>query len=855
MTGVPVVTSSHEKSWSAHEEGLTVTGLVNPGPKSLKVVGSCQGGRSVEAALEADNWSIKLDSSTLSFEVRDASDQRLLVNLPNECIFDLNYRLETQSASVSLTDQNGEEFFVADTAVLNEPLHLGKFVVSFAGESPFIAVSAESSHGLIEKNVLRSVGFLLVVISISILLARVLWTDLLLLAKSMRGASLSSLFGARNWVHVSLLLGLLSIAILAPSHFDDGWIFHRATITSPAEQIRDPYLWGVLVLQGVWLERLLSFFVERGFTFLFLKFLLSLVLWVGWLALSSAMRKAGLVSSTERLLILASVFGAFSAAFLLTMRPESVVALMVAIFFSFFILFVVKNRHSYLLYAAFAAVIAVATHPTGFILIGPAILAAIFAIRVGLQEGTGLSAVITISSAALILGLGLVFLEFDFRTALREARAITALDGYVQPEWSRWELLSSQSSFLWWPIAVMAFSLIVALSRYREFTSQERWIFLAVVLTPLGLFLSPSKWDTHLGTLVVPAVVATALALPILVRAGRANPFEFSAFLGMAGVATLIALNSGGKRHWGYPFEPLQDGLVDRIVPGSGIGMLWLAVPLLPLGALIVARLRNGLRGTVIAVLSALMVLAPSLNHFGMLAANSIGHSGWTPAKQRLAELEGTNTCGLLDDVEVIVDVSTTAEDAQPSGASAPGPFGLKSHSLDQPGESIAFSLNPPREELVFWIKGTERNTSVLVELSNTEGQTRFLNVTELDDEMWRLVAIPRASRWEYIEVWSLPNARGRTGVLVSTPAEPVRVTALDALAESTVFSGPIVNTYIPCANEPGVVDGVWEMSDYLFRNDWGWPIGSEGVYGDFVEVAYRDGVRGSFISLVKVVK
>ena len=851
----PVKTLPSEHSWEIESRDTIVTGLVRPTPENFVVRGVCREQGPDSASLAGDNWAVEWAHQSLKLTGPVEGEPEFVEVLPSPCTFLVEYKLSTLEANIWAFDPATSNEYLKSTVVFSEPLTISKVVVSQGADRVFEQLTLQTFPNKKTFSLIRFLGHLLAagaVLAFVVLTVRRDRND----PKYSQNSGSDFQKNKGGWaINASLLGGLLMVALLSPSHFDDGWIYHRAANSSFTNLLTDPYLSGGLVVQGIWFDRLVGLLGRFELGFLFAKALLVLSVWAAWLILSTALRRFGLLNSSGQLLVAGSLFGAFSAPFLLTLRQEPVVTLFGAMFFASALQFLSTRRSLFLLFAALSSVAAAATHPVGFIFILPTILLAYLSIRPW-QGGKG-NFVPTIGAglASFVFGSAIVFSEADLGTLLGEAREKANLENYVRPEWFRWEQLSLESSLFWWPIVLFALAAMIPLFFWDSLPVSQKWVFIASALTPIGLFLSPSKLVTHLGVFVVPGVILFAIVLSRIGQLNRLTAPQLAAFFGLVGGSSLLALDRSGFRHWAYPWEPISEGFIDALLPGSGIGPLWLALPLLPFLGWVVAKKNANVRVLIGAGLVSLFVLAPVINHLGMLSANALFHSGWSPAKQRILELSGRQTCGVLDDVDVIVGAS---QSGLPSGSfsfTEVGPFGLPATSLSDPGDSVRVTLGEPAEDLVLWVRSTVRNGGVLIELSNTKDQRRSIQLRELDESLWTLVSIPRPTRWDSIKVWPLPNVRGGTGVLVTTVAEPERATSKSRLAGSTIFSGPMVNTYIPCANEPRVIEGVWEASDYIFRNDWGWPIGAQAIHGDLVEVAHREGVRGSFISLVKVVK
>ena len=850
-----LVTSVH--SWKLNDSMVQSAGLGNPAAREFRIEGFCPSSQlPKEELLGSANWALSVDGRTLIFVAKPNPDE-LLIELPDgDCEFSFLYRfdLKTVTHQVFPTDPSRDG---SKTRIeLTEELLVSEIRVGPSASLILDTISVETQPWGLSRTLERALG--------QLLLFGALLSAFFFFRGKFRPVDSTVLAPFRikdrrvldrqAWpIHIFVAGFLMTAMLLMPSHFDDGWIYKRIDDSiSTALQV-DPYVDSQLLVQGAALDKFLGVLLLGGLTIDGLRLAVVLALSVSWIYLANTLVSLGLLRRTVDLIVPASLFVAMSVSFLTTVRPEPFIVVLSALFFVAFFRYLFSGSRFTLLIAGILATVAPAIHHSGFVLLPPGLVL----LGLALYESRGQSKrtleVFLILWMAISAALSLILIELDVQTLMRTlAGPVGTSPGYLQPEWVRWERLSSDLGIYWWPILLGVLAAIFVLGRISNYRGFQ-WVIVGAVLSPIGLFFTPSKWLWHLGTLTVPLVIFAAIAAPSI-RRFFGRPGNKALLIAFLGIAAIAALGSSEIRHWIYPHLVYPEGILGAIFPGVAVGLMAIAFPFMLLLFVFVTTKSDLLTRFLSIPLVGFLILSPAVNFYGALAADALVHEGWTPAKQRINEIRGQETCGLLDDVDVIIDAQ--ARGGIPGGVfSTPyGPFGLDAVLLTSPGESLVLSIDGSNEDLVMWVKGTERNTDVLVELGNSEGQTRHLNITELDDEMWRLVTIPRASRWETVQVWSLPNARGRSGVLVSVPAEPVREGSLTALPGTTIFAGPMVNTYIPCANEPGVSEGLWEPSDYLFRNDWGWPIGSQGIYGDFVEVAYRDGVRGSFISLVKVV-
>ena len=856
---VPPVTLSSEYSWDVVRGEPVVTGLVRPAVEEITVVGSCGlGGGASSEVLEADNWSVTVRGQVLEVASPLGGNVILASVLPGSCGFEVVYSLTDMAVSVTVVDDSSSGVVSEKFVVVPEAFRVSGFGVSGVGEPVFEQVVVETFPWGLGFSPVRFTVQVLLFGAVGLLIVRTIVRDR---ASASLGGEVRVFpqVGSRwsRWtVHGVVLVALVGGMMLFPSHFDDGWVFHRISGSLSSGVLSDPYLEGSWVVQLIWMEKSVAALLRFGADFVTLKIVFAVVVWLGWLAAAKAFRMVMASPSMSALIVLAAIYLAFSLAFLVTIRREPFVTGLVALFFVGFIGYVRQLREPYLLLAGLSAVAAGTLHQSGFVLIFPTLLLLGFSFWQARKRSVRWASVLEPVVTALLFGFALALLDYDLRTLIREVQAPLNQPDYVAPEWARWERLLGEPGWAWFPIVLGALVLLVLIGRFNRLTSSEKWIVMAVVSAPLGLFFALSKWPTHLAVLAVPmgllAVIFANHSAGIF-RGGRGSGSRV-ALLTAAGVLSILAISSEDIRHWVYPYRELSSGLIQEVLPDSWFGVLLIAVPLLGLTGYMVGILPNGFVSSMMSATLVGIILAPAGNHYGMLAADSYIYGGWSPLKQRVMDISGTPNCGLLDDVSIVVGARQVVSADGKETVDLQGPFDVDVYSIERVEESVRFDLSGDRETLALWVKPLRRHGEVLVELNDGQGGTRYIQLENLDDEMWRLVSVPQPSRWATIDVRPVAQPRDYKGVLVTVLSEVDLESSTQSITGSAVFSGPMVNTYIPCAREPEIIKGVWEGSDYLFRNNWGWPIGSEGVHGTLVEVAYREGVRGSFISLVKVV-
>ena len=866
---VPPVTLSSVHSWDVVRGEPVMTGLVRPAAEAITVVGSCGvGGGASGELLEADNWSVSVRGQDVEVASPLGGDVILSSVLPGSCGFEVAYSLTNMAVTVTVVDDSTGVVISQESAVVPEAFRVSGFGVSGVGEPVFDQVVVETFPWGLGFSPVRFIGQVLVFGAVGLLVLRTVLRDRAS-PPAVGDVEVFPRVGSRwsRWtIHGSVLVALVAGMMLFPSHTDDGWVFHRITESLRTGLFSEPYeasdAW---MVQGLWIERSLSVLVKAGASFEVLRLLFASGLaWAWWFCVRN-LERLGYLRRTSEFAILASVFVAFSLALLMSIRQEPVVTVLAAAFFTGFLGFVHRPSESYLILAGLSAVAAGTAHQSGFVLLFPALLLVGIAIWHAANRMYAWQSVFAPILASLGFGLGLGLIDYDLASLLREAQGLRDEEYNRYSEVYRWSLMLSEPGWIWWPLVLFGAGVLVSTLTFQHMSNHRALILLGAAVAPLGLYLTASKWQWHWGALTIPALILVALSLPVIrgnFHGTRLRTAVFSGALLAGALAMVGTINREGlgSSNWSYPFRVFSDGTAIEIFGGDFSYLSWLLLPTLPVLFLLAVRLGGILASKserlfrlVATTLIVVVSLAPVGNHYGMLVADSLVWQGWTPFKQRVANLAGVHNCGLLDELDIVVGARKLGEPGPSAKTNSLGPFGLPVFSLNHANPTVRINLYEGAEEIVLWTKANQAGDKVLVSAITPAGPIDVLDVTLNTNEYWMMWSLSSGKDWSEVVVTGSFDQSRFSGLLVTTPAFVQKSKALETVSGKVVASGPSVSTYIPCSIETRKIDGRPEQPDFVLGTNLGLTPFWDWIESEKIEVAFRVGTNGSFITLLKV--
>ena len=440
--------------------------------------------------------------------------------------------------------------------------------------------------------------------------------------------------------------------LLAPLHYDDGWVRARQTNSLASGGFSNYYEhWGSNLPLDMWLEWLQRFVVAHTSALAVDRIpsmLLLAATW--WMCRASLTRTLGRNPSGREPAWWAAAltFCVGCMAFGVTLRPEPMVAVLATAVLASCLAYLAKPAIDLLLLALVLCGLAVTVHPAGAVAAAPLILCLPQIVR---DARARISISVLPLLAALLIGgawtLLLAFLDADTQSRETDAELIRSTGGHsdgILQELQRYGRLGENGAspvrrLFVGLLLLAAVTGIAALLRRRRLATclPSASVALSLLLLPI----TPSKWIWHFGALI--GVGAVALGVETY-RLGDARSSQRARTL-FAAAAVGIALAAGVEA---YHSGPLDTGQLDwSVIPA------WYVLAVLAGGAgVLVAGRRRLLRRPTLVVLP--VILASTIGMTMLLfAADTAATSGWTAARQATSSLVGRDACGVASDLVV----------------------------------------------------------------------------------------------------------------------------------------------------------------------------------------------------------
>jgi hypothetical protein len=492
------------------------------------------------------------------------------------------------------------------------------------------------------------------------------------------------------------VIGTLVVwSLLGPWFFDDGWLMGTVRARSGSGSFSNYFdTLGTQMPLGFVHHVLLWPFAASNAPFLVWRVVPLLACAASWLVMRRVFESTVVVANAPGWAALAFAHLLFSCAWLITLRPEPVVALASVSVLAAVLDYRRHRAPRSLGWAMMVAAVAVTLHPSGLVALAPLALA-LGPLWQGLRRDF-LSVVdlVAMGAGAISVGVLALFADTDL-SRWRVDRGLFAGDGFhsrgALDELDRYrDLLVNGSvlalaSVLIGAVALAAWAAALVDRRARRTTPSATPTFGAVLLVGvLLLTLTPSKWIYHFGSLS--ALAALAIAAEASRLGARGRPVDHRR-PGAHALAVTIALAFVGARCFSHPVDAQYFLTIGSRMPGPlGSRNLWFAVLLVAVAAGPVRRWIS--RWSFPVVMAVVLVvsfvsfvaepllagppwatsraLVGDLAHGGCPVARSIDVSNLDQAS-RPKEVDGPSTFGRwwamsADDTDVVVAVRAPAE-------------------------------------------------------------------------------------------------------------------------------------------------------------------------------------------------
>ena len=459
--------------------------------------------------------------------------------------------------------------------------------------------------------------------------------------------------------HLLVLLGLLASALALPMFYDDGWVLQRVSQASHVGFFGDYFFHSNAWLpQGFITESIYSALLQIGFSFLTLRLWVVFLLFVTWLVLLSSAHVLKENISSASVWVSASVYLAISSVWCVSLRAEAWICFFVSFQILFFAKYLKSNSYIFFIISGIFAGLAFATHQTGFISLIPLGAMVLFAIRNISRENSLLifKSLILVGAFSVLL----FFFGYDFTTILLNTKDFA--DGYYQNRLNEFFRISeiagpaysSARKFAWLLYFV---ALGLSLYSFRRITGVRKILALAVILLPIGLILTSSKWGWHLGILAIPATLLFLLTQNFPQnKTNKLHP-QFVVLLPVLTLFVAISLAAGGG--WGtYDSRQFDWAKFGLFFAGPDKQFVWLLLFILAIAAGVFTdsgRKILKLKSFLGIFLSSLLILIPAVFTFAWISADSftprvLPTSSWTMFRQNIKSIVSptSESCGIL---------------------------------------------------------------------------------------------------------------------------------------------------------------------------------------------------------------
>ena len=502
---------------------------------------------------------------------------------------------------------------------------------------------------------------------------------LLLLARPRRRRLLASLrqgirsaWAARDRTDAAVVGVLLVWWIVAPTLFDDGWLWVQLRAFDDLGTLDFYYdMSGVALPLGYWIEWLRHWAIGSTSDLVFMRLPTLLALLVSWVLCRWCLHRVapGPASSSVRW-TLAGAFLVGATAWGMTIRLEPFVSVLVLAILAAMISFALAPRLAPLTIAVPAAVLAMTAHPAGLVAAAPLLAGA--PETVGWLRRGGrplLFAFGALMVAGLALALVLLTLDSDLTSRLSDARVAREGHYHAEPWWREYvryttfDAEGGGTAIRRLSLGLLLLSVAAWLTRRRAaptgvLTLPARGVAVALVL----LAFVPSKFPWHFGALAAMGAVAMAAEVARLLRERdqpRWRALRPILALAAVGAVTLWSWRAPGE--WGLPV--LQEtSWRSAFNPYSFLVLVLLFV------IAAVASVRAGRKGGVPEGIVGRAIAIVSFAVVGLTAVILIRDAtvtAWSPARQNLEALAGRSSCGLAHQLQGGGNVSDLLADPE----------------------------------------------------------------------------------------------------------------------------------------------------------------------------------------------
>ena len=649
------------------------------------------------------------------------------------------------------------------------------------------------------------------------------------------------------------VLATLAIAALAiPMYYDDGWVIQRVTQFLQTGYLGDFFLHSNAWLpQGFFTEFVLSLFIRNGVSYLGLRLIVVVVLWVSWLVvLATAVRLRPQITALS-VWLSAAVFVSIAAVIGTSLRAESWVGLFTAACFYFVVRYMSSNSTPHLYGAGAFAGLAAATHQSGFVALLGFLVLVVFVLH---KERWRPSLELTVVGIAVVAStLAFFFVGYDLTTVIAGARDFSD-DAYSNrlDEFFRVGQIASVMSGARRFAALLAIALLaLSISSVRSLQGMNRQLLIILMLSPFGLLLTSSKWGWHIAVLAIPAALLTLLLVQFDKSAEEWSRPRFSVILPVILLMAGVSLARFGD--WGaLDYSVKTWHRFTEAVAGPDTQWLWLggALILAAIGAWLDQRpLERRKPRAVGASIAIIGLLFPSAASGAWIFADTYlvktgAGLGWTILGQNVDELTHQNpgSCGSLGNAKNFTTgitplVAIPAVDSEqmlmrPTHTKTLGFEGVDGWKTSPNGgkalstsDYLVPASRNDNDTFALWFNSSENEiqfgANIKIVAHNADART-IVRELEVGD-------VTQKSVWSKIE-FDLPldttsvhlvvRSNATKSFIISQPVIDIRDAAVNILDQGTIFIAPRILPSVPCAKLSSAAEGLFPATPFILIDD-----------------------------------
>jgi hypothetical protein len=658
----------------------------------------------------------------------------------------------------------------------------------------------------------------------------------------------------------------LASTVITPATFDDGWVL--ATVRGFASSGRFSTYYerdGALLIQGGWWDTLTYPLLSSVNNVVVLRLLFVACAVLAWWVVrrwvidqwsqGAGRRHARFAGAAMAVLVL--------PAWLTTLRPEPLIALLAAVAMAAVLRFSQRPSVASLLTMLLVGALAMTNHQTGWVVVTATLPAVLFLVP-WLREAPRFERLLALTTAVLVAAAIAVLLagwDTDLALLRRAAVDTTAQgEGYSYGPFDEWirphdtivyESAVRRAAMLL-PLLGLIAAAVTAPRRKRDLQRLAVW---CSVTGYLGLALTSSKLVWHYGAVMPFSIVLVAAGFQRLL-ADESHWPELKRVLAAACVAVVGAFALSTQSDWNefdlsseqWGLLPYIESLGDLNVSRPIVWLLGLAVGTAALFGLRAWKHRPAdvSRGVLALALGAACVVPVGLT-WSVLADDARSTDGWSFTDQLISSATGGDVCGLGEDLGVVASAVPLASTSEPEDLprALPGAYVQTASNATLPVAGVdtwGTGATPPGRrgpapatgrfatpwyaldgatDLAFWTVGVARDPNgITVEARDSEGDVVAADpARSTGAPFWsinRITSLPRSAT--EVRLVLEDNDPAPRGWLAATA--PARVSyepfASSLSSQDRVWVAPQHHFYAPCVDLPSTGGGYLEPFDAI---------------------------------------